>query len=287
VGVTRASIAIVTGGASGIGLALSRALVQRGAHVIVVDDDADRLTAVPDALEDVGPGSAEPVHLDVVDAQGVRALIERVHRQHGRLDQLFNNAGIGVGGEPEELDLAHWDRVIDVNLRGVLHGCHAAYRLMCAQGSGHIVNTASLLGLVAPNGQAAPYAMSKHGVVGLSLGLRAAASAHGVQVHVVCPGVIDTPLLDSPHVTGLTTPPSVEGVDRREAFARMGFKRPYPPDRLADDVLRGVDRGDAVIVAPRQARVMWRLARYAPRLALQAAVTNTDKVRSLYRAPVG
>jgi NAD(P)-dependent dehydrogenase (short-subunit alcohol dehydrogenase family) len=280
-------IGIVTGAASGIGFALSRALIRRGGHVVAVDVDRDGLTAAVGDLEVEGPGSVELVHLDVADGDRVAELVRQVHRQHGRIDQLFNNAGIGVGGEPEELDLAHWDRVIDVNLRGVVHGCHAAYPLMREQGSGHIVNTASLLGLVAPNGQAAPYAMSKYGVVGLSLGLRAAAAAHGVQVHVVCPGVIDTPILDAPDVAGLPTPPSLVGVDRREAFAEMGFKRPYPPDRLAEDVMRGVERGDAIIIAPRQARVMWRVARHSPGAVLRASVANTDKVRGLYRTPVG
>jgi len=104
---------------------------------------------------------------------------------------MVNNAGIGVGGEASELTLAHWERVIDVNLRGVIHGVHAAYPVMIAQRSGHIVNTASLAGLM-PSPWLTPYAMTKHAVVGLTLSLRAKAAAHGVRVTAVCPGVVDT-----------------------------------------------------------------------------------------------
>src|SRR5664280_966193 len=99
------------------------------------------------------------------------ALVERgddVVGEHGRLDLMFNNAGIGVGGEVDELTAAHWTRIVDVNLLGVVSGTVAAYRVMVARGSGHIVNTASVLGLM-PGPLLTPYAMTKHAVVGLSL----------------------------------------------------------------------------------------------------------------------
>src|SRR5207248_6593438 len=119
----------------------------------------------------------------------------QTRNRHGRLDLMVNNAGIGIGGETRELLLAHWDRIIDVNLRGVVHGVHAAYPVMIEQGSGHIVNTASLAGLL-PSPGATPYAMTKHAVVGLSLSLRGEAAAYGVRVTAVCPGVVETPILD-------------------------------------------------------------------------------------------
>ena len=143
-----------------------------------------------------GPGSASSVYLDVADALGFEQAVSAVHADRGRLDLLFNNAGIGVGGPVEELSLAHWERTLDVNLRGVIHGVRAAYPLMLAQRSGHIVNTGSLAGLL-PFPMGTPYAASKHAVVGLSLSLRVEARAYGVRVSVVCPGVIDTPILDS------------------------------------------------------------------------------------------
>lgn len=141
-------VAIVTGGASGIGAALGSALVRRGAHVVLADVDGDAVAHNAKVFNEAGPGTAESAVVDVRDAHGVADLVHETHRSRGRLDLMFNNAGIGVAGEPEELLLEHWDRAIDVNLRGVVHGCHAAYPLMKQQGSGHIVNTASLAGLV-------------------------------------------------------------------------------------------------------------------------------------------
>ena len=181
-------VAIVTGGASGIGLALGTGLAQRGWHVVLADiqdvaakEHADRLTAL-------GPGSAVGVHLDVRDAEAVAGLVESTHAEHGQLDLMVNNAGIGIAGEPEELDLVHWDRAIDVNLRGVIHGCHAAYPLMMRQGHGQILNVASTAGLIPSLGQMAPYATTKFAVVGLSQALRIAGADHGIRVTARAPG---------------------------------------------------------------------------------------------------
>ena len=171
--------AIVTGAGSGIGAALSRALVSAGANVVCADLDleaADRTVASV-----TGPGSARAVRLDVTSAPDVAALVESVAAEHGSLDLLFNNAGISIGGETQELTLEHWDSIIDVNIRGVVHGVHAAYPLMVRQRSGHIVNTASMGGLMAA-GLLTSYVMTKHAVVGLSMALRSEAAAFGVGV---------------------------------------------------------------------------------------------------------
>lgn len=272
-------IAIVTGGGSGIGRALCEAIVQRGAHVVVADLDGDAAEKVAKRLQERGPGSAEPAELDVADADAVAELVTSVHRDHGRLDFMFNNAGVAVGGPPEELTLAHWERALDVNLRGVIHGCHAAHPLMVEQGFGHIVNTASVAGLIPNPGSMGPYAMTKHGVVGLSLAWRAAAADHGVKVHVVCPGVIDTPILDKTEFEGLPTPPSQVGLDIRRSFREAGLRRFYPPARLAEDVLAGIARDKAVIAAPAEAKVLWWLARLAPGLARRLALHSTRRTR--------
>src|SRR5262249_56364016 len=116
-------------------------------------------------------GAATSAAVDVRDAVAVQALVNDIRGRYGRLDLMVNNAGIGVGGEAHELLLAHWDRIIDVNLRGVMHGVHAAYPIMMQQRSGHIVNTASLAGLL-PSPPLTPYAMTKHAVAGLRLSLR-------------------------------------------------------------------------------------------------------------------
>ena len=146
-------IAIVTGGASGIGAAIGRALVVRGHDVVLADVEHVAAERLAEQLTAAGPGAALGVRLDVRDGDQVADLVGGVHAAHGRLDLMFNNAGVGAAGEPEELSLAHWDRLIDVNLRGVLHGCRAAYPLMKVQPrGGYIVNTASLAGLVPVSG---------------------------------------------------------------------------------------------------------------------------------------
>ncbi len=134
--------------------------------------------------------------LDVRDEKAFRTLVEEVASATGALDVLFNNAGISMGGPTHELTSAHWDRIIDVNLKGVVNGVlWPTDPRMMRQGHGHIVNTASGVGLVAPPYVTA-YAVTKHAVVGLSTSLRPEAARHGVAVSVLCPGSVETPILD-------------------------------------------------------------------------------------------
>jgi NAD(P)-dependent dehydrogenase (short-subunit alcohol dehydrogenase family) len=263
-------VAIVTGGGSGIGAALVRALAERGAAVVIADVDKAGAEAVAGSVV-AGAGQVSTTVLDVRDADAVSALVQEVAAQYGKLDLIFNNAGIAVGGQVDELTLEHWNRVIDVNLRGVVHGVHAAYPLMLRQGHGHIVNTASLAGLV-PGPGLAPYASAKHAVVGLSLSLRAEGASRGVKVSAVCPGFVDTPLLGRVN-DGL---PQTETGANAAALARQLGKL-YQADPLARDVLRGVERNKALIVAPRSARVAWRMARYAPGLTMRTIISGVRR----------
>jgi NAD(P)-dependent dehydrogenase (short-subunit alcohol dehydrogenase family) len=184
----RPTVSIVTGGASGIGRAIAAELVARGSHVVVADLDAARAGEAARAL---GP-SARAAQVDVADAAAVTALVERTVAEHGRLDVMVNNAGVAVGGLLEELEEHHWAKAIDVNLRGVINGVSAAYPQMCAQGSGHLLNTASLAGLI-PAPAMLPYTTTKHAVVGLSTALGGEPRR---AVSVLCPAFVDTPLLD-------------------------------------------------------------------------------------------
>jgi NAD(P)-dependent dehydrogenase (short-subunit alcohol dehydrogenase family) len=253
----RSRIAIVTGGGSGIGAALSRALAARGDTVIVADIDGASAERVAGEL---GP-QANAAKVDVRDAQAVQALVDDTVAAHGRLDLIFNNAGIAIGGDDLELGVAHWDRIIDINLRGVVNGVQAAYPVMAKQHSGSIINTASLAGLT-PVPFLAPYVAVKHAVVGLSLSLRGEAKGHGVNVTVVCPGFTDTPILDSTGPDDLPKPSALREGGARESAQRLG--KLYSPDKLAQDILRGIDRKKAFVVAPAQARFIWRLYRLMP-----------------------
>ncbi len=210
-----------------------------------------------------GSGSVRSAALDVRDEDGVRRLADEVVAHHGRLDYMFNNAGIVIGGPTTAMSAEHWNRVIDVNLRGVVNGVLAAYPVMVRQRHGHIVNTASTAGL-APAVLVAAYSASKHAVVGLSGALRAEAALYGVRVSVLCPGSVDTPILDAGLPADLP-PFTVPVLTGREYMATVGL-RPISPDRFARAALKGVARDRAVVVAPASAAAVWYLQRLAPGL---------------------
>jgi NAD(P)-dependent dehydrogenase (short-subunit alcohol dehydrogenase family) len=275
-----ARIAIITGAASGIGQALARALAGRGDTVVVADIDAEGADRTAQEIDRDLPGTATSAVLDVRDPAAVQSLVRGTHETYGRIDVMVNNAGIGIGGEALDMQLAHWDRSIDVNLRGVVHGVHAAYPIMVRQGSGHIVNTASLAGLV-PGILTAPYAASKHAVVGLSLSLRLEAAEYGVRVTVVCPGLVETPILDKTGPDDLPIP--ALGGHAREVFQHSGA-RLYPAEKMAQDIVRGMDRNAALVVSPAPARLLWYLWRYTPFLVNRFATRQLAWTRVTFAA---
>lgn len=267
--------AIVTGGGSGIGAAMGRALVEAGAHVTLGDIDLAAAERVAAELTAAGPGMARAVHLDVTDAAAVQRVVDTVASDHGRLDLMFNNAGISLGGETELLTLDHWDSIIDVNIRGVVHGVAAAYPLMVRQGSGHIVNTASMGGLMAA-GLLTSYVMTKHAVVGLSLALRSEAAAKGVGVTAICPSAVDTPILDKG---------AIGKFHGRDFFLKgQGVRRPHDPAVLAREVLAAIRDDKALLVTPRTARLTWLFGRLAPTTTQKASIRFVAKQRKLQEA---
>lgn len=259
--------ALVTGAGSGIGAALCRALVEAGADVVCTDIDGDAAERTASPLGE----RARAARLGVTDAAAVQAAVDDVVERTGRLDLMFNNAGIVWGGDSELLTLDQWNAIIDVNIRGVVHGVNAAYPQMIRQGGGHIVNTASMAGLTAA-GQITSYVMTKHAIVGLSLALRSEAAVHGVGVLAVCPSAIETPLLDKG---------AIGGFDGRNYFLQgAGAKAAYPADRLARDTLKAVERNKALLVRPRSAHAQWLFARLAPGLMQRASIRFIASQRS-------
>jgi NAD(P)-dependent dehydrogenase (short-subunit alcohol dehydrogenase family) len=230
-------VAIVTGGASGIGRALCEELTRRGAVAVAADIHAEGQTAL----------------LDVTHAADVERLVEDTVRTHGRLDYMFNNAGIGVAGEVRELSLDEWRKCIDVNLWGVIYGTTAAYATMLRQGSGHIVNIASAAGLIGEPGLA-PYSVTKSAVVALSAALRAEAEGLGIRVSVVCPGFVDTAIYEN--AIGVK-------IDKDKFLEKLPVRLVSAAD-AARAILRGVERNEAIIVFPFYARLLWWLTRINP-----------------------
>lgn len=259
-------VTVITGAGSGIGRALAEKMAVGGAILVLADINGQQVSQVAEGIVKTG-GRAVAATLDVTDSKAVRALVDKTVADHGRLDFMFNNAGIAIGGEAPDVSCEDWKQVIDVNLYGVVHGVCAAYPVMAAQGFGHIINTASLAGLTPFPGELS-YTASKYGVVGLTMGLRVEGAALGVKASVVCPSIVDTPIY---------TKSKVVRFDRDEALKSL--PRGMTPDKCAKQILRGVERNKAMIVVTGMARILYVLQRISPGLVLWLFRQYVKKMR--------
>ena len=267
-------IAIITGGASGIGAAMGKELAGLGAEVVLADRQVEVAETMAAEIRR-GGGVASAAQLDVRDLASIAQLVAETVKRVGRVDYFFNNAGIGVGGEMDNFSVADWDDVIDVNLRGVAYGVQAVYPLMVRQGSGHIVNTASMAGLVAAAGEGS-YAATKHAVVGLSKSLRVEAKRHGIRVSVLCPGAIRTPILTGGKFGRL----NFVGL-RDEKILEMWSKlRPMDVGVFARQAVQAIARNEAIIVLPRWWKALWYLERVSPALSFALWGAVMSKMRA-------
>ncbi|HEX7134400.1 MAG TPA: SDR family oxidoreductase [Iamia sp.] len=241
------AVVLVTGATGGIGRALVAEARQRGATVVGADL----------------PGTESDIDLDITDRSAVDRAVAEVVAEHGRLDVVVANAGIGRAGLVEDLSPDDWDRIIDVNIRGTVHTVDAAYRQMLTQDGGAIALVASLSGLV-PTPLLVAYSASKAAVVGLGEALRPEAARHGIGVTIACPGPVETPLLDRPSWTA--------GTEVRRHLVRSAGPA-LAPARVAAAVLDGVEAGTAVVV-PGRASLLWSLQRHSPRLVRRAVARN-------------
>jgi len=230
--------AVITGAASGIGLALAERLLAEGMSVVMADIEADRLRAEAERLEADG-APVTPVVCDVSDAAQISALRDTALAAYGTVHLLCNNAGVAFGRPNHKTKPQAWDWVIGVNLLGAAYGCSAFAPLMMEQGEGHIVNTASEAGLCSTPVLGA-YHAAKYGVVGLSESLRMELEGSGVGVSCLCPELVDTKIFEStrnaPAALNLPAPPSVP-IEQIEQ--RMGTTAMSPAD-LAGQVVYAV-----------------------------------------------
>ncbi len=251
-------IAVITGGGSGIGRSTALLLARLGAKVHVVDIAKANADAVAAEIVAAG-GSAAAYRVDVSKPAGVEKLADQVFAADGRVDVLFNNAGIGLQGPIEMTSLEEWRKIIDVNLMGVVHGVHFFVPRMLAQGGGgHIVNTASMLGLyVWP--EFVPYATSKQAVVGLSEGLAAELGPKGIHVSAICPGVVNTPIHETSPIHG-------EFAEKRDEVRKWMDKVGVSPDSVAEAVVDAIRHRQLIRPVPRvQVQPAWALRRLSPK----------------------
>ncbi|MCQ1838799.1 SDR family oxidoreductase [Neorhizobium galegae] len=187
-------VVVITGASSGLGEATARHLAERGATVLLGARRRDRIGALADELTSKGY-NARAVQTDVTDKQQVKNLVDTAIQEFGRIDVMLNNAGLMPLAPLERLKVDEWDRMIDVNIKGVLYGIAAALPHMKAQKSGHIINVSSVYGHVVDPG-ATVYCATKFAVRALSEGLRQEVKPYNIRTTIISPGAVSTELLE-------------------------------------------------------------------------------------------
>ncbi|MFE6834337.1 SDR family oxidoreductase [Streptomyces sp. NPDC057705] len=255
-------LVLVTGAASGIGRATAFAFAEAGARVVAVDRDAEGAARTADMARLVGAAEAWAECVDVSDEQAMEKLAVKVAAEYGIVDILVNNAGIGLSGAFLDTTAEDWKKVLDVNLWGVIHGCRIFGKQMAERGQGgHIVNTASAAAYL-PSRTLPAYSTSKAAVLMLSECLRAELASKSIGVSAICPGIVNTNITATSRFAGVD---EAEEKRRQERSSRLYGLRNFPPEKVADAILRAVVRNEAVVpVTPESKGALW-MSRYAPR----------------------
>ncbi len=260
--VYRDKVCLITGAASGIGRAVSEQLAGFGARVVATDINETLLEEAMAPLVEQGR-AVTTMKLDVSDHDAFKQVVDGTVAHHGRLDYIFNNAGLAIVGEVRDTEIEDWRKVLSVNLDGVVHGSLLAYKQMVRQGHGHIVNVASVEGLI-PFPATVSYVTTKFGVVGLSEGLWVEGKDLGVDVSVVCPGWIRTNIVTGARFVNMDRDCVLKAV---RLWIRLGVS----PEECARVMLRGVARKKRIITVTGLARIMWWIARISPTLMMTLA----------------
>ncbi|MEK4029758.1 SDR family oxidoreductase [Pseudobacillus sp. FSL P4-0506] len=229
-------VAIVTGGASGIGRAICNELTAHNVFVVIADINIREGKAVEEDLNKRNHHS-KFVYLDVTDSASVEELIRETYRDFGRLDYLFNNAGMAMYGELYDMSIEDWKEIMDINLWGVIYGTQTGYKIMKEQGYGHIVNTASAAGL-GPSPISSAYSTTKHAIVGLTTSLHYEAEEFGVKVSALCPAFVDTPIFDEAKAININKSMMTEQLKKQ---------KPMSPEQLAKMTIRAVHKNKLII----------------------------------------
>jgi NAD(P)-dependent dehydrogenase (short-subunit alcohol dehydrogenase family) len=251
--------ALVTGAGSGIGRATALTLARAGARVLAVDLDESSAQDTAAACEAAGT-EADAYQCDVADWSSVAALADRVHADRGSLGVLVNNAGVGMSGPFTDMSAGDWEWVRSINLDGVLNGCRAFVPAMLGAGQGHVVNLSSVLGYV-PSAVAPAYCTTKAAVLMFTRSVRADWGRRGVGASAICPGLINTPIIQRTRFAGPAT--EAEEEEARKA-AQRGFSHGHSPDLVARAILDAIRRDRAVVPVGAEASAAWLLSRLLP-----------------------
>jgi NAD(P)-dependent dehydrogenase (short-subunit alcohol dehydrogenase family) len=256
----RGRVAVITGGAAGIGAGMARAFAARGARLVLADLDEPALAATARTLTEAG-AAVLAVPTDVGDRAAVEALADTAWRHYGAVHVVCNNAGVGVFGEIARASHADWEYTMRVNFWGVAHGVEAFVpRLIAQRQGGHVLNTASMAGLVGMQWLGI-YCASKFAVVGLSEALARELKPHGIAVSVLCPMIVDTQINANserlrPTALGGTGAPQAPAANQPPMAGGI-----VPVEVVAQRVVRGLERGDLYILThPEQREFLRRRA---------------------------
>jgi len=255
--------ALVTGAGSGIGRQIALALARKGSHVLAVDQHAETAEKTALACGEIGP-AAHGLSCDVTHVEAVRDLTGRVEAEHGGIDVLVNNAGVGMSGRFADMTIDDWRWIRAVNLDGIVHFCHAFGPGLLARGRGQVVNVASALAYT-PRATEAAYVTTKAAVLAFSQCLRADWTGSGVGVTAACPGVINTPILESTRFVNADADDAAEAAERT---ARL-FARGHSPELVARDVVMAIRVNKAVVLSGFEAKLGWFAHRMLPLRAQQ------------------
>ncbi|MEV2252360.1 SDR family oxidoreductase [Streptomyces sp. NPDC050147] len=259
-------LVLVTGAGSGIGRATAFAFAEAGARVVAVDRDAESAARTAEMSRLIGAPEAWAETVDVSDEQAMEKLAEKVAGEYGIVDVLVNNAGIGLSGSFLDTSSEDWKKVLDVNLWGVIHGCRLFGKQMAERGQGgHIVTTASAAAYQ-PSKALPAYSTSKAAVLMLSECLRAELAGQGIGVSAICPGFVNTNITTTAHFAGVD---AEEEKRRQKKTSRLYGLRNYPPEKVADAILRAVVKNQAVVPVTPEARGAYLMSRFTPK-ALRA-----------------
>ncbi|MFD5461203.1 SDR family oxidoreductase [Kitasatospora sp. NPDC127059] len=263
-------LVVVTGGGSGIGRATALAFAEDGARVVVCDLDLAAAERTAELASLIGP-RAHAYRVDVSDGAGMDAFAQSVAAEHGVPDVLVNNAGIGHSGTFLQTTEKEWQRVLDVNLWGVIHGCRAFGTLMADRGQGgHIVNVSSAAAYL-PAKALTAYATSKAAVFMLSDCLRAEFVGHGIGVSTICPGIVNTNITRTSTFSATT---AAEQSAKQARAAKLYARRGFPPEKVATAIVTAVRTGKPVVPVTPEAKAARLLSRLSPGLLRLAARLN-------------
>ena len=269
-------VAVITGGGSGLGQALSFELVKNGANVICSDINLELAKNTVNQIEKANYlGNACAYFLDVCDSENIINFFSAVSKKFGRIDFLFNNAGIAIGGEIRDLEQHHWRKVLDVNLYGFINCANEAYKRMIKEKKGHIINITSIAAITKYTALSTPYSVSKTGALAYSRALQLEASELGVKVLSVCPGSIKTEIGENmEHINS-----NNKAQQQSKDFIAKGIS----PNLAAIAILKAIAKDKDEIIFPIAFKLYYKMIRVLNFIEKQMAIKMITEFRTNIR----